>query len=208
MSQFLLVFFNKIFQINSRAWFWKNFYNVFIFTLARLLVRILGLSLDLWTEFRELSANKRTLQDIGYWCCDECAFAGYKEILVPQNCFPPNLVFLSRVSSFLLWLIFKTVWLDAVMSGASSELPEKSFRSGFWTTLFGPCHDNPVIDLVALSFLDIMTLSIAFKIASWIQFLTLTTTSTFFRTLSAKHFFSDSGMILVVSITGDARLWS
>ena len=68
--------------------------------------------------------------------------------------------------------MFKSVQLDAVMSGVSCILPEKTLC----TTLVGPCSDDPVNDFTVISTLGITTLSIAVKIESRTQFLTAVTT--------------------------------
>ena len=81
----------------------------------------------------------------------------------------------SRVSSFLFWLILKTTWLEADMSGVFSVFPEKSLWSGFWTVLCGPSSDHSLIDLTAFSTLCITTLSIAVKSASFTLFSTAVT---------------------------------
>ena len=76
--------------------------------------------------------------------------------------------------------------LQAVMNGVSSIISDKSLWSEFWTTLFGPCFDEPVIDLTAISTLRITTLSIAVKIVSWTRLSTSSTTlSTYSLLLSA-----------------------
>ena len=51
----------------------------------------------------------------------------------------------------------------------------KSLRSGFWTSLFGPCPDEPVIDFTAILTLGITTLSITVKIASCMRVSTIKT---------------------------------
>ena len=52
---------------------------------------------------------------------------------------------LIRSNWFIFIMIFKSVRLDAVMSGVSSEFPGNSFWSIFWTTLFEPRPDDPVV---------------------------------------------------------------
>ena len=58
----------------------------------------------------------------------------------------------------------------------TSLFPKKSIWSGFCITLSGPRPEDAITDLTATSFLNITTLSIAVKIASWITSLTAATT--------------------------------
>ena len=105
---------------------------------------------------------------------------------------------LLRVSSFLCRLIFKSDRLDAVMSGVICMFLEKSLWSGFWTTLFGPCPDHPVINLTAFSTLGMTSLYIAAKIASMTRVFTeATTLSTFFKSC---RLFSFTDLILTCNV--------
>ena len=56
------------------------------------------------------------------------------------------------------------------MSGVLPAFPKKSLRSGFWTSVFGPCPDKSVIDFTAISTLGITTLSMAVIIAFCMRF--------------------------------------
>ena len=49
---------------------------------------------------------------------------------------PSPVVSLFRVSSILVWLIFKSVWLDTIMNGVFSVFPEESLWTRFLTTPF------------------------------------------------------------------------
>ena len=60
-------------------------------------------------------------------------------------------------------MMFKSAKIDAIMSKVSSVFPENSFNSGFWTTLFGLCSEDPVVELTATLTHAAATLSIAVK---------------------------------------------
>ena len=66
--------------------------------------------------------------------------------------------------------MFRSVWLDAFRNLT------KSIWSRSWTAQFGPCPNDPVIDLRANSTLGIIILSIAVRIAAWTQVSTAATT--------------------------------
>ena len=83
-------------------------------------------------------------------------------------------------------LLLKFKRLAAVMTRLSSIFPRKPFCWRFWTTLFVPRPDNPVIYLRVFSALGITTLGIAVKTESWTGFLIAATTlsSSFFTFLA------------------------
>ena len=43
--------------------------------------------------------------------------------------------------------MFYLLWHDAVIGGLFLKFPEKSDWLRIWTTLFGPCPDDPMTDL-------------------------------------------------------------
>ena len=55
-----------------------------------------------------------------------------------------------RVSSFLFWYMCESNRLEADTSGVLPAYPKKTLRSGFWTSLMGPCPVEPVTDLRAV----------------------------------------------------------
>ena len=61
------------------------------------------------------------------------------------------------------------------MSGVLSIFPVKSLRSGFWTTMLGPCPDEPQTDLMACSVRGSITFSFPVKSASCMRFSTVKT---------------------------------
>ena len=61
------------------------------------------------------------------------------------------------------------------MSGVFLIFPKNSLRSEFWTSLFVQCPAEPVIDFTAVSTVEITTLSMAVKFASYMQFSTVMT---------------------------------
>ena len=67
--------------------------------------------------------------------------------------------------------------LEADTSGVLPVFPKKSLRSGFRTSLFDSCHDETVIDFMAISTLEIAIVCIAIKMASCMRFSTVKTAS-------------------------------
>ena len=81
-----------------------------------------------------------------WWVCVCRLWLGFNAGKLPHSKFS-----MLRASSFLSWSIFKSVRLDAVMSGVYSMFPEKPLWSRLWTTLFILRPDDPVIDLKTIS---------------------------------------------------------
>ena len=143
----------------------------------------------MWT----IHANKTTESFLKWHSCPSylwwvCACGS--KIDLNAGKLPSSIFSLFQVSSFLLWLIWKSVRLDAVMNGVSSVFPEKSFWSRFWTALLVPCPNDLLINLMASSILGITTLSIAVKISLWTRLSMAATTicTSSFHTLSANFF--------------------
>ena len=76
--------------------------------------------------------------------------------------------------------MFKSVSLDAIMSGVFSVFPKKPLWSGFCTSPFGPCPEDQVIKLTVTSTLGVTRIFNPIKITSktWL--------STAAKTLSAS----------------------
>ena len=85
--------------------------------------------------------------------------------------------------------MFRSNRLEADLSGVFSLFPMKSLLSGFWIVLLGPCPDELVIGLTAISTRGKTALSISAKVVSRKRFLTvLTASSTAFRIFSSILF--------------------
>ena len=85
--------------------------------------------------------------------------------------------------------MFTSNRLEADMGGEFSVFSVKSLLPRFWSALLGPCLDERVIDLTAISTRRITTLSIVVKSASCMGFLKLMTAlSTAFIILSSTFF--------------------
>ena len=137
-----------------------------------------------------------------WWVCGCRSQLGFNTRNSPSSKFSAL-----RVSSFLSWSMIKSTRPEADISGVFSVFlvfPEKRIWSGFWTTLFGPCPDDPAIDLTVISIIGITTLSIAVKFASWTRFSTaIRALSNSFLIFSVTYLFN----ILIVTCTVFTGYW-
>ena len=100
--------------------------------------------------------------------CDNWAFASRDWLLAPWI----GVHVVSTFTSFILLfgLMFKSVLLDAFLVYLSFSV--RSLLDKIFDYTVDPFPDDPVINFTAISNLDVTTLSITVKIASWTQFLT------------------------------------